>query len=189
MTSSGPLPVAFIVLFSSVLRTISPVQLPLSSHPQIDGLGDSACCPKFIVAQAPLPTTLSDFWAMVLEQGCEVVAMLACPAVADVPQAVRLPPHWPEKKGEVRRFGQLEVLVQAQKEKEWWTERVLTVRRGMGLQTRTVVHLQFNHLLGVGGAKGGNPASAEGFASLANEVRALYKQQRSPIKPIAVLCG
>lgn len=126
---------------------------------------------------------------MILEQGCEVVAMLACPAVSDVPANVRLPPHWPEAKGEVRRFGQLEVLVQAQKEKEWWTERVLTVRRGMGLQTRTVVHLQFNDLLGAGGSKGGNPASAEGFASLANEVRALYKQQRSPIKPIAVLCG
>ncbi|CAH8824420.1 unnamed protein product [Trichobilharzia szidati] len=37
-------------------------------------------CPRYIIAQAPLPKTVIDFWTMILEQGCEVVVMLAPPS-------------------------------------------------------------------------------------------------------------
>jgi len=33
-------------------------------------------CPKFIVAQSPMSTTLADFWQMIYDQGSEVVVML-----------------------------------------------------------------------------------------------------------------
>nr|CAH8823208.1 unnamed protein product [Trichobilharzia regenti] len=37
-------------------------------------------CPRYIIAQAPLPKTVIDFWTMILEQGCEVVVMLTPPS-------------------------------------------------------------------------------------------------------------
>ena len=34
-------------------------------------------CPKFIATQAPVDSTMNDFWIMVFEQGSEVIVILS----------------------------------------------------------------------------------------------------------------
>ncbi|OON13448.1 Protein-tyrosine phosphatase, partial [Opisthorchis viverrini] len=49
-----------------------------ASH--IDFLGSlGEWCPRYIIAQAPMTKTISDFWQMIMSQGCEVAVLLSPP--------------------------------------------------------------------------------------------------------------
>uniref|UniRef100_A0A915EEN1 Uncharacterized protein n=1 Tax=Ditylenchus dipsaci TaxID=166011 RepID=A0A915EEN1_9BILA len=70
---------------------------------------------KFILTQAPLPQTVSDFWRMVWQQKSEYIFMLcsACDAeslgLKDESLLNHCPFYWPRHEGEVKKFGKLVV--------------------------------------------------------------------------------
>ncbi|KAG5453927.1 Tyrosine-protein phosphatase non-receptor type 23 [Clonorchis sinensis] len=52
-----------------------------ASH--IDFLGSlGEWCPRYIIAQAPMTKTISDFWHMIMSQGCEVMVSLSPPKLS-----------------------------------------------------------------------------------------------------------
>ncbi|VDL93535.1 unnamed protein product [Schistocephalus solidus] len=57
-----------------VLRSLKEDYINASHMDFISTLGD--WCPRYILTQAPLCNTVADFWTMIFEQGCEVVALL-----------------------------------------------------------------------------------------------------------------
>ena len=61
--------------FKFDFRTVPTVCFCFSFCFYFQDLAES--CPKFIATQAPLHSTLFDFWLMVYEQGSEVIVMLS----------------------------------------------------------------------------------------------------------------
>ncbi|KAL5110881.1 Protein Malvolio [Taenia crassiceps] len=75
-------------------------------------------CPRYILTQAPLPTTVADFWSTIFDQACELVILVLPPrrrtsllpssldpsecyaegAYGDLGDSLRVPPHLPPLK-------------------------------------------------------------------------------------------
>ncbi|KAL3310462.1 Tyrosine-protein phosphatase non-receptor type 23 [Cichlidogyrus casuarinus] len=153
-------------------------------------------CPRYIVAQAPLPSTVNDYWNMILEQECEVVVFLANHSQSEN-EKTSIPAHWPElnKPGAQMLLinSPLEIRVQAIKgdrDKEMssnWIERILTIRNRNTQQTRTVVHLQYLSPWPFLADNSGN-SICETLTQFIVELHSFYRQQRNLSRPILVTC-
>ncbi|KAH7982186.1 hypothetical protein HPB52_003378 [Rhipicephalus sanguineus] len=92
-------------------------------------------CPSYILTQAPLPATFSDFWAMVWEQQAETVVCLQNNLESHI--------YWPVEKGQQIKHGTLALCLQSVKEKQFYIERMINITNSDNPKvSRVVIHLQ-----------------------------------------------
>nr|XP_037282532.1 tyrosine-protein phosphatase non-receptor type 23-like [Rhipicephalus microplus] len=135
-------------------------------------------CPSYILTQAPLPATFSDFWAMVWEQQAETVVCLQ--------SNFELKSHiyWPVEKGQQIKHGTLTVCLQSVKEKQFYIERMINIINSDNPKvSRVVIHLQL-----LDWPLSGSPASPAQLLSFISEVHNFHKTQRNHSRPIVVHC-
>lgn len=130
--------------------------------------------PNFIMTQAPLPSTYSDFWTMVLEQHVELVVCLL--SDSQMNQEI----YWAVNKTEDLVLGKIKVSFQSQNNKSHWIERIISVSDGK--TSRVVVHLQFTSW-----PHSWMPESPGPFLMLVSEAVSIWSQQRGK-GPIVVHC-
>ncbi|KAI5742988.1 hypothetical protein M8J77_013320 [Diaphorina citri] len=134
--------------------------------------------PPLIVTQAPLNSTVGDFWTMVWEQSVELVVCLLTDQELDTPV------YWPVEKGQDLDLPKLRISLQSRNLRGPWTERILSLQDQDRKVTHVVVHLQLTSWPG-----SSFPSSPSQFLSLVNETWTLYKQQRSLSHHIVVHCS
>lgn len=135
-------------------------------------------CPSYILTQAPLPATFSDFWAMVWEQQAELVVCLQ--------NNLELKSHiyWPVEKGQQIRHGTISLCLQSVKEKPSHVERMINITNSDNPKvSRVVIHLQL-----LDWPLGGSPASPAQLLSFISEVHSFHKSQRNRSRPIVMHC-
>ncbi|KAL3183095.1 hypothetical protein MRX96_006875 [Rhipicephalus microplus] len=158
-------------------------------------------CPSYILTQAPLPATFSDFWAMVWEQQAETVVCLQ--------SNFELKSHiyWPVEKGQQIKHGTLTVCLQSVKEKQFYIERMINIINSDNPKvSRVVIHLQASRLatqvsnllsimqiieimvIILRYRASGSPASPAQLLSFISEVHNFHKTQRNHSRPIVVHC-
>ncbi|XP_063228884.1 tyrosine-protein phosphatase non-receptor type 23 isoform X3 [Bacillus rossius redtenbacheri] len=145
--------------------------------------------PPFIVTQAPLPSTYSDFWTMVWEQQVEVVVCLLSSAENQCDSSVvcagqlEEQVYWPADRADDLVLGKLRLSLQSSNVRPHWTERILSLAVGETRVSRVVVHLQFTAWPG-----SSFPASPGPFLGLVSEALAFQQQQRAAGHPVLVHC-
>uniref|UniRef100_A0A8D8SC24 Tyrosine-protein phosphatase non-receptor type 23 n=1 Tax=Cacopsylla melanoneura TaxID=428564 RepID=A0A8D8SC24_9HEMI len=134
--------------------------------------------PPLIVTQAPLQSTVADFWTMVWERSVELVVCLLTDNELDSPV------YWPTEKGQDLSLAKLRISLQSRNLRGAWSERILSLQDQDKKTTRVVVHLQLTAWPG-----SSFPSSPSQFLSLVSETLTLYHQQRSLSHPIVVHCS
>ncbi|KAL0274013.1 UNVERIFIED_CONTAM: hypothetical protein PYX00_006557 [Menopon gallinae] len=137
----------------------------------------SSYTPNFILTQAPLQATYSDFWAMVFEQQVEVIVCL----LSDSELEGNI--YWPTEKGQELAMGKLKISLQSSNVRTHWIERIMSLCVAETRVTRVVVHLQFTSWPG-----SSFPESPGPFLSFASECINFFNQQRSSSHPAVVHC-
>ncbi|XP_063417338.1 tyrosine-protein phosphatase non-receptor type 23-like [Mytilus trossulus] len=146
----------------------------------INDLAES--CPKFIATQAPLHSTMFDFWLIVYEQGSEVIVMLS--SETENKDTKKFPEYWPPEKGKLTHHGPITLTLQSLKETQLWTERIIYLQHQQTKTGRTIVHLQYKNW-----PVSGFPEKVPSVLQFINEVHNFYRQQRSLQKPVMVHCS
>ncbi|CAC5365468.1 PTPN23 [Mytilus coruscus] len=146
----------------------------------INDLAES--CPKFIATQAPLHSTMFDFWLMVYEQGSEVIVMLS--SEVENKDTKKFPEYWPPEKGKLTHHGPITLTLQSLKDTQLWTERIIYLQHQQTKTGRTIVHLQYKNW-----PVSGFPEKVPSVLQFINEVHNFYRQQRSLLKPVMVHCS
>lgn len=137
----------------------------------------SKTSPNFIVTQAPLKSTLDDFWTMVWEQQVEVMVCLL--GETDMKDATV---YWPLERGSETSIGKYRIVLQNQNTREYWIERVISIHDGV--KQHVVVHIQFTAWPG----SGLFPHTVFPLISLASAVLGCNRQQRIKSKPVLIHC-
>lgn len=130
--------------------------------------------PNYIITQAPLATTLEDFWTMVWEQRAETILSLSSF------QELSSQLFFPSKKGTSQNYGPFNVTVLSFSEREagLFTERLLAINGPQGL-TRNVILVHVTQWT----------REALFQIGLAEHVLDLHvKQRRSHNPPIVIQC-
>eukprot|EP00118_Oscarella_pearsei_P002924 m.12210 g.12210 ORF g.12210 m.12210 type:complete len:2074 (+) comp23876_c0_seq1:117-6338(+) len=97
---------------------------------------------RYICTQSPLKKTIDDFWRMIWEQKCPVIAMITGLVESGKEKCVR---YWPNKPGSKMRLHHqtFEVTLESQHKFGDYISRVLKIRNVPDDKSRHVVHLQF----------------------------------------------
>uniref|UniRef100_A0A1E1X539 Putative tyrosine protein phosphatase non-receptor type n=1 Tax=Amblyomma aureolatum TaxID=187763 RepID=A0A1E1X539_9ACAR len=135
-------------------------------------------CLSYILTQAPLPATFSDFWAMIWEQQTETVVCLQ--------NNLELKSHiyWPVEKGQQIKHGTITLSLQSIKEKQFYIERMINIANSDNPKvSRVVIHLQL-----LDWPHSGSPASPAQLLNFISEVHNFHKTQRNHSRPIVVHC-
>ncbi|PNF24579.1 hypothetical protein B7P43_G03064 [Cryptotermes secundus] len=133
--------------------------------------------PPFIVTQAPLPSTYTDFWTMVWEQQVEVIVCLLNDSELEGQV------YWPVEKGQELAMGKMKLTLQSSNNRSHWIERIVSLCAVESRATRVIVHLQFTVWPG-----SSFPASPGPFLSFVSETLNFYSQQRGACHPVVVHC-
>ncbi|GMT26081.1 hypothetical protein PFISCL1PPCAC_17378 [Pristionchus fissidentatus] len=96
----------------------------------------------FIAAQAPLPTTLDDFWQMVEEQGVRLIVML-CKLVEM--NKVKCERYWPDTIGASEIYGIYEITLEKEEgfDDDEYVLRTLSMRKEGSSQVKTIHQLHY----------------------------------------------
>lgn len=137
----------------------------------------SKSSPNFIVTQAPLKSTLDDFWTMVWEQQVEVMVCLL--GETDMKDATV---YWPLERGSELTIGKYRIVLQNYNTREYWIERVISIHDGV--KQLVVVHIQFTTWPG----SGLFPNTVFPLISLASAVLGCHRQQRTKSRPVLIHC-
>ncbi|XP_005093180.1 tyrosine-protein phosphatase non-receptor type 23 [Aplysia californica] len=137
-------------------------------------------CPKFITTQAPMSLTAGEFWAMVYEQGSEVLVQIT----SEYETGKKFPIYYPTEKDKPLEQSSVVLSLQSVKFRQYWVERILYLKNTQTKQGRTVVHLQYKNW-----PVSGFPEEVSSIVHFISEVHSFYKQQRSLTKPIIAHCG
>ncbi|KAG8194991.1 hypothetical protein JTE90_008169 [Oedothorax gibbosus] len=134
--------------------------------------------PVYVITQAPLPTTYSDFWLMVWEQQVETLICL-------LPDSeLKNHVYFPKERGSVLPFGGFETTLQSHKDKNGFVERMINVAHIKNRTSRVVVHLQFTQW-----PVNGIPQSPAPLLQFMSDVLSYHKQQRTLLRPVVVHCS
>ncbi|XP_059145278.1 tyrosine-protein phosphatase non-receptor type 23-like [Physella acuta] len=137
-------------------------------------------CPKFITTQSPMSLTMGEFWAMVYEQGSEVLVQIT----SEYETGKKFPVYYPTEKDKNFEQGIMLLSLQSVKFRQHWVERIIYLKNAQTKQGRTLVHLQFKNW-----PVSGFPEDIGSIVHFISEVHSFYLQQRSLTKPIIVHCG
>lgn len=134
--------------------------------------------PVFLITQAPLPATFSDFWLMIWEQQVETLVCL-------LPDSeLKNHVYFPKERGSPSSYGAFETTLQSYKEKNGFIERMINITHIKNRTSRVVVHLQFTQW-----PASGIPQSPAPLLQFISDVLSYHKQQRNLMRPVAVHCS
>lgn len=132
--------------------------------------------PDIIVTQAPMSSTISDFWCMIWDQEVELIVCLL------TDQEIDSGLYWPREKNEKLETGIYVVTLHSINVQVCWTERILSVLKDNII--RVVIHLQLSSW------------QEELFTEMSNAVTqildesiSIYYAQRDLHHPIVVHCN
>lgn len=128
-----------------------------------------------IVSQAPLSSTISDFWTMIKEQNVELIVCL----LNDTELGSDI--YWPCEKGRDLSIPGMLISLISVTPKPHWIERLISINVPEKRDSRVIMHLQFTSPPG--------SLYLSSFVSFATEVISLFMQQRSTQHPVVVHCS
>jgi len=132
----------------------------------------------YISCQAPLFSTMNDFWRMIWEQNCPVIVMLTRLLESGKMKANI---YWPLSSCSLR-FGDIDVTILEEEEKfEHFTHRHFLLRRGQ--EVREVHHLHYTEWPDFG-----TPTSTEGIRDLITASND-YRDSSNSQGPMVVHCS
>ncbi|XP_003741192.1 tyrosine-protein phosphatase non-receptor type 23 [Galendromus occidentalis] len=129
--------------------------------------------PNCILTQAPIPSTLEDFWAMVWEQSAET--MLSLSSFQELSSQL----FFPSEKGTTQSYGHYQVSVQSYTEKECglFTERLLSVSGPQG-PAKNLILLHLNEWT----------RDVSKLALFGKQVLYYYNSQKRKESPVIIQC-
>jgi len=130
---------------------------------------------SYISCQAPLPSTVNDFWRMVWETNSTLLIMLTREAERGYAKAFR---YWPSSVGETSKCGCFEVQLLKESLYHGSIKRYLSITKGP--IKRRVCHLQYTHW-----PDQGTPLLTEEISKLLDKKKKLSK----PGSPTIVHCS
>ncbi|RZC41776.1 tyrosine-protein phosphatase non-receptor type 23 [Asbolus verrucosus] len=131
-----------------------------------------------IVTQAPLPSTIGDFWTMIKEQQVELIICLL--GDSEIGSEI----YWPKEKGRDLTMAGMVISLMSVTTKPHWVERLISITIPEKRDSRVVMHLQFTSWPG-----SLFPMNAEGFATFITEIINMFLQQRNTFHPMVVHCS
>ncbi|KAK9888811.1 hypothetical protein WA026_001034 [Henosepilachna vigintioctopunctata] len=133
--------------------------------------------PPIIITQAPLKSTIVDFWTMIFEQRVEFIMCLLSDNElgGDV--------YWPTESEKNIIISNMVISLQSISKKNHWTERIITISIPDKKETSTLVHLQFTVWPG-----SLFPVSPDPFVMYIREFISLYQQQKHHSNPLVIHC-
>ncbi|XP_031217540.1 tyrosine-protein phosphatase non-receptor type 20 isoform X2 [Mastomys coucha] len=117
----------------------------------------------YIATQGPLPDTIEDFWQMVMENNCNVIAMITREIEGGV---IKCYSYWPISLKEPLEFQHFRVLLESFHITQYFTIRIFQIVRKSTGKSQFVKHLQFTKW-----PDHGTPASADFFIKYVSYVR------------------
>ncbi|XP_021037431.1 tyrosine-protein phosphatase non-receptor type 20 isoform X1 [Mus caroli] len=117
----------------------------------------------YIATQGPLPETIEDFWQMVLENNCNVIAMITREIECGV---IKCYSYWPISLKEPLEFEHFSVFLETFHVTQYFTVRVFQIVKKSTGKSQCVKHLQFTKW-----PDHGTPASADFFIKYVRYVR------------------
>ncbi len=143
--------------------------------------GDSV---RFISTQAPIPSTIADFWVMVREQEAPVIVMLTR-FVENLKQKAHL--YWPIEENKPREFGDGLVRVTLLSQNKYAHVHVRNFCVEMAAGKHKVQHIHYSEW-----PDNGVPISSCGIRQIMSRTRRVVKgarRRRSYVGPIIVHCS
>ncbi|XP_044266202.1 tyrosine-protein phosphatase non-receptor type 23 [Tribolium madens] len=133
----------------------------------------------FVVTQAPLAATMTDFWTMIKEQNVELIVCLLNDA--EIGPDI----YWPLEKGRDLSLPGMSISLISVTPKPHWTERLIAISVPPEKRdSRVLMHLQFTSWPG-----SLFPTSPDHFVAFVTEVINLFMQQRNTTHPVVVHCS
>ncbi|CAL4067009.1 unnamed protein product, partial [Meganyctiphanes norvegica] len=153
-----------------------------ASHVKMLSVSDSMA---MVVTQAPLPSTMVDFWALIWEQQMELIVTLHSDA------EVKGQVYWPSEAGSHLEFGHISITLHNVVEGQGsgrpsgpcWSKRVFHISHQQTKITRVVIQIQF-----LGWPPSSMPESPGPLLQFLCEVHSLHQQQRNKLRPVLVHC-
>ncbi|XP_060518621.1 tyrosine-protein phosphatase non-receptor type 23 isoform X2 [Cylas formicarius] len=140
--------------------------------------GVSPYGPDFIVAQAPLASTVADFWTMIREQQIELIfCVMNDNEIGD-------DAYWPKEKGRNLNISNMVLSLQSVVPKSDWVERLISITVPETKESWVVMHAQFTSWPG-----SLFPTSSEPFVDYVLELIGLFQQQKNIGHPVLVHCS
>lgn len=137
----------------------------------------SAYVSPMLVTQAPLSSTLLDFWQMIVEHQTEFILCL------QNDEELQKDIYWPVEKGKDLYVGNMKLSLQNITIKNDWIERLIYLSIPEKKVNLTIFHLQFN-------LWNGNlfPKTPEPFTSFIKYFISLHQQQKNLTRPFVIQC-
>ncbi|XP_052046617.1 tyrosine-protein phosphatase non-receptor type 20 [Apodemus sylvaticus] len=117
----------------------------------------------YIATQGPLPDTIEDFWQMVMENNCNVIAMITREIEGGV---IKCYSYWPISLKEPLEFKHFRVLLETFHITQYFTIRVFQIVKKSTGKSHSVKHVQFTKW-----PDHGTPASVDFFIKYVRYVR------------------
>ncbi|XP_038205061.1 tyrosine-protein phosphatase non-receptor type 20 isoform X3 [Arvicola amphibius] len=117
----------------------------------------------YIATQGPLPETIEDFWQMVMENNCNVIAMITREIEGGV---IKCQSYWPISLKEPLELKHLSILLENCQITQYFIIRIFQIVKKSTGTSRCVKHLQFTKW-----PDHGTPASADFFIKYVRYVR------------------
>ncbi|XP_036054686.1 tyrosine-protein phosphatase non-receptor type 20 isoform X3 [Onychomys torridus] len=117
----------------------------------------------YIATQGPLPETIEDFWQMVMENNCNVIAMITREIEGGV---IKCHSYWPITLKEPLELKQFRILLENFQITQYFIIRVFQIVKKSTGMSHCVKHLQFTKW-----PDHGTPASADFFIKYVRYVR------------------
>ncbi|GAB1298717.1 Tyrosine-protein phosphatase non-receptor type 20 [Apodemus speciosus] len=117
----------------------------------------------YIATQGPLPDTIEDFWQMVMENNCNIIAMITREIEGGV---IKCYNYWPISLKEPLEFKHFRVLLESFHITQYFTIRVFQIVKKSTGKSHSVKHVQFTKW-----PDHGTPASVDFFIKYVRYVR------------------
>lgn len=131
---------------------------------------------KFICAQGPMESTVSDFWRMIWEQHLEIIVMLTNLEEYNKAKCAK---YWPEKVSDSKQFGDITVtFASEQKYSDYLIRNLDITRRNVEDEEDKRQITQYHYLVWKDFMA---PEHPHGIIKFIRQINSVYSLQRGPI--------